>query len=88
MKIYPRWTSLALCAFLCLGASACSSTRTTFLDDGARGYAVTCKGYLNSWQACLIEAGHICEARGYKTVAGDEYDRSMIIACKDPAPAK
>lgn len=87
MKNRQRWISLVLCALPCLGATACSSTRTTFLEDGTRGYAVSCKGYLNSWQACLIKAGDLCESRGYRTVAGDEYDRSMIIACRNPAAA-
>jgi hypothetical protein len=76
---------MALCALVCLGTAACSSTPTTFLEDGTRGYAVTCKGYLNSWQACLVKAGRICQSRGYRTIAGEEYDRSMIIACNDSA---
>jgi hypothetical protein len=79
---------MALCALVCLGAAACSSTPTTFLEDGTRGYAVTCKGYLNSWQACLVKAGQICQSRGYRTIAGEEYDRSMLIACKDTAALK
>ena len=87
MKIYRQWPALVLCVFVCLGVSACS-TRTAFLEDGTRGYALSCKGYLNSWQACLVQAGRICESRGYRTIAGDEYDRTMIIACKEPGAAK
>lgn len=88
MNIHRQLRALALCTFACLGIAACSTTRTTFLDDGSRGYALSCKGYLNSWQACLIEAGQICGARGYRTIAGNEYDRNMIITCKDPGAAK
>jgi hypothetical protein len=83
MNIHRYWLSLAVCGLVCLGTSACSSTPTTYLEDGTRGYAVTCKGYLNSWEACLVKAGRICQSRGYRTVSGEEYDRSMIIACKD-----
>ncbi len=89
MKIYRHVSSLALCALVCLGTAACSSTpTTTYLEDGTRGYAVTCKGYLNSWQNCLIEAGRICQSRGFRTITGEEYDRSMIVACKDTATSK
>jgi hypothetical protein len=88
MNIFRRLPSMALCALGCLGAAACSSTPTTYLEDGTRGYAVTCKGYLNSWQNCLIEAGRICQSRGYRAIAGEEYDRSMIIACRDGATPK
>lgn len=81
-------TSLALCAFLGLGATACSSTRTTYLEDGGRGYSLSCKGYLNSWQNCLIKAGRMCKSRGYRTIASDEYDRTMLVTCKEPGAAK
>ncbi len=88
MNTFRQWRSLALCAFLCLGMTACSSTRTTYLEDGGRGYSLSCKGYLNSWQNCLIKAGRICESRGYRTITSDEYDRTMLVTCKDPGAAK
>lgn len=68
----------------CLSAASCGSTRTTFLDDGARGYSISCRGFFNSWDACLIKAGKICETRGYRTIRSEEYDRKLLIACKDP----
>lgn len=88
MNTPRQWISLVLCTFLCLGAAACSSTRTTYLEDGGRGYSLSCKGYLNSWQNCLIKAGRICESRGYRTIASDEYDRTMLVTCKERESAK
>lgn len=88
MKTRRHLAPLALCAFICCGLAACSATRTTYLADGGRGYAVGCKGYLNNWQACLVKAGAICKSRGYRTIAADEYDRTMIIACNETTAAK
>jgi hypothetical protein len=88
MNTQRLWSPLVWSAFLCLGATACSSTRTTYLEDGGRGYSLSCKGSLNSWQNCLIKAGRICESRGYRTIAADEYERTMLVTCKEPGSAK
>jgi len=84
MKTSWRWLPQILCVLASLGAVSCGSTRTMYLDDGARGYSISCKGYLNSWQSCLVKAGKICEARGYRTIRSEEYDRMLLIACKEP----
>ena len=65
-----------------LAASACSSQRTTYLPDGHSAYAISCRGFLNSWQSCLVRAGRICGARGYDVVRGEEADRELLFACK------
>jgi hypothetical protein len=65
--------------------SACGSLRTTYLANGDKGYAISCRGLLNTWDSCLVKAGRICGSRGYDTIEGDKYDRTMIIGCKAPA---
>lgn len=80
-----KWIPRILCVLACLAAAACGSIRTTFLEDGSRGYSISCKGYLTSWNSCLIKAGKICEARGYRTIRSEEYDRELLIACKEKA---
>lgn len=62
----------------------CSSTRMVYLDNGGTGYLVHCAGYFNSWENCLIKAGQTCRSRGYETVRTEEYDRSLLFACKAP----
>jgi len=62
---------------------ACTAgLRKTYLADGSRGYAISCRGFLNSWDSCLVKAGRICGPSGYETIEGDKYDRSMVIGCK------
>ena len=87
MRITWQWLPRIFCVLACLGAASCGSTRSMYLDDGARGYAISCKGYLNSWDSCLIKAGKLCEARGYRTIRSEIYDRQLLIACKDSAAA-
>jgi hypothetical protein len=67
-----------------LAISACSGQRTTYLPNGHKAYAISCRGFLNSWQSCLVEAGRICGARGYDTIRSEESDRELIFACKTP----
>ena len=92
MKTTSHWVGRLSCALasvlVCLVAASCSSTRTTFLEDGTRGYSISCKGYLNNWNSCLIKAGKICETRGYRTLRSEEYDRTLLIACRSPVAAK
>jgi hypothetical protein len=64
--------------------ASCGSTRRTYLADGNQGYLVSCKGFLNSWESCLVKAGKICGSRGYNTVRSEQYDRALVIACKAP----
>jgi len=74
---------------LCLAASpcltSCATKRATYLDNGVRGYVVTCGGVFNRWDSCLVKAGKICRDRGYDTIESGEYDRTLIIACKSPS---
>ena len=88
MKTSWQWFPRVLCVLACLGAVSCGSTRKMFLEDGTRGYSITCKGYLNNWESCLIKAGKLCESRGYRTIRSEEYDRTLLIACKEPMAAK
>lgn len=74
------WVSAALAASSCV-----TSRHTTFLPDGRMAYALSCKGFLDSWQSCLIKAGRICGTRGYQEIRSEEYDRELLIACKTQA---
>jgi hypothetical protein len=82
MRIGRLWVARILCALSSVAFVACSSQRATYLADGAKGYVITCKGYLNNWESCLIKAGKICRTRGYDTIRSEEYDRYLLIACK------
>jgi hypothetical protein len=83
------WTRAArlICVLASVALASCGSLRTTYLADGTRGYAISCRGFLNSWDSCLVKAGRICGSRGYDTIEGDKYDRSLLIGCKAPATA-
>ena len=66
-----------------LGAlSACSGQRVTYLPDGRKAYAISCRGVLNSWQTCLVRAGRICASRGYDAIRSEEGERELLFACK------
>lgn len=82
-----RWISRAACIAASLILVACSGLRTTYLEDGSRGYLVSCKGYLNSWESCLIKAGKICGTRGYNPIRSEPYDRTILFSCKDAVAA-
>jgi hypothetical protein len=69
---------------LCVVVSGCGTQRTTYLPDGRKAYAISCRGYLNSWQTCLVGAGRTCGTRGYDIIRGEEYDRELLFACKAP----
>ena len=85
MLNWKRLMTGALCVIAGLMLDACAGQRTIYLDNGAKGYLVTCKGYLNSWETCLLRAGKICRTRGYDTIRSEEYDRTLLIACNTPA---
>ncbi len=78
------WTGSAriACALLTVALASCASLRTTYLANGDKGYAISCRGFLNTWDSCLVKAGRICGARGYDTIEGDRYDRSLLIGCR------
>ena len=71
----------------CLALVAGAGLRTNHLTDRTRGYAISCRGFLNSWDSCLVKAGRICGARGYDTIEDDKYGRTLLIGCKSPATA-
>jgi len=79
-----HWRILLIAVALALIAS-CVGQRRTYLPDGRVAYAVSCRGFLNSWQSCLIKAGRICGVRGYQAIRSEEYDREMLIACNPRA---
>jgi hypothetical protein len=66
---------------IALAMTSCAGQRTTYLPDGRMAYAISCRGFLNSWQSCLIKAGRICGMRGYQPIRSEEYDRELLIAC-------
>lgn len=83
MQTVRAWAAAVICALSAVGLVSCaSSSRTTYLADGSRGYAVACKGFLNTWDSCLVKAGRICGARGYNTINEDQYDRTLLFGCK------
>ena len=73
------------CALTLIALASCASLHTTYLANGNRGYSISCRGFLNTWESCLVKAGRICGSRGYDTIEGDRYDRTMLIGCKGPA---
>jgi len=87
MQTFSVWAARMACALASLALVSCVNLRTTYLADGSKGYAVSCKGFLSSWESCLVKAGRICGPRGYDTVEGDRYDRTMLIGCKSPQTA-
>jgi hypothetical protein len=78
------WLRRLLLLSVCLLGSACATQKTTYLPDGRKAYAISCKGFLNSWQSCLVNAGRICGMRGYDAIRSEEYDREMLFVCKSP----
>lgn len=78
---------VGICVLAGVSLVSCASLRKTYLADGNRGYAISCRGFLNSWDSCLVKAGRICGARGYETIEGDKYDRRLLIGCRGPATA-
>jgi hypothetical protein len=87
MRTIGLWVARVVCVLASVTLVSCASLRTTYLADGSRGYAISCRGFLNTWDSCLVKAGRICGARGYETIEGDKYDRSLLIGCKAPATA-
>ena len=84
MRMNRLWTG-ALCALAGLAVAACGGLHKTYLPDGNRGYSISCRGFLNTWDSCLVKAGRVCGARGYDTLRSSEFDRALLIACKAPA---
>jgi hypothetical protein len=87
MRTIRVWAARLVWALASVALVSCGSLRTTYLADGIRGYAISCRGFLNTWDSCLVKAGRICGPRGYDTIEGDKYDRTFLIGCKGPATA-
>jgi hypothetical protein len=85
MEISRRWRILALGLAAGLAATACVGPRATYLENGNKGYLITCRGYFNTFDSCLVKAGQICKSQGYDTIRSDEYDRTLLVACKTSA---
>jgi hypothetical protein len=86
LKITLRAAQLAVVC-LALACAACRSQHATYAPDGRRGYAITCRGLLNSYSNCLVKAGRACGSNGYELLKGNEDDREILIACKIPQTA-
>jgi hypothetical protein len=71
-------------AALALTLAGCGSLKPTYVEDGRQGFFISCKGYLNSWSSCVVKAGRMCRNKGYSIIHSDEYDRTLLIACKLP----
>jgi hypothetical protein len=84
MRMTSSWTARLLCAVVSVALASCGSLRTTYLANGTKGYAVSCRGFLNTWDSCLVKAGQICGSRGYDTIESDKYGRTLLIGCKSP----
>lgn len=84
--MWLRWSKCgrALCLVASLALGACATQRSTYLESGARGYLITCGGFFNRWESCLVKAGQICRGEGYETIRSVEYDRVLLVACKTP----
>lgn len=87
MRTIGIWAGRMLCVLASVALASCAGLRTTYLADGTRGYAISCRGFLNTWDSCLVKAGRICGPRGYDTIEGDKYDRSLLIGCKNTSAA-
>jgi len=85
MRARGRGPSLALCLLVSFALASCANARRTYLDTGARGYLITCGGFFNQWESCLVKAGRTCRGSGYDTIRSVEYDRVLLISCKTPA---
>jgi hypothetical protein len=82
-----QWAARMAGVAALLTLASCGGLRTTYLADGSQGYLVSCKGFLNSWESCLVKAGKICGPRGYNTIRSEPYDRTILFACKLPEAA-
>jgi len=87
MKTVRSWAAAVICALTSITLISCAGQRTTYLADGSKGYAVHCRGLLNTWDSCLVKAGRICGTRGYNTITEDQYDRTLLFGCKSSAAA-
>jgi hypothetical protein len=85
MQTVRTWAAAVICALTSITVASCASERTTYLANGARGYSVSCRGFLNSWDSCLVKAGRICGTRGYDVINEDQYDRTLMFGCKSAA---
>ena len=87
MQTVRSWAAAVITALLSVTLVSCAGGRTTYLADGSRGYSVSCRGLLNTWDSCLVKAGRICGPRGYNTINEDQYDRTLLFGCKSAATA-
>jgi hypothetical protein len=87
MRTIGMWAARMVGVLASVALASCAGVRTTYLADGTRGYSVSCRGFLNTWDSCLVKAGRICGMRGYDTIEGDKYDRSLLIGCKSNGTA-
>lgn len=65
-----------------LGLVSCTHVHMANVEDGRQGYYISCKGWSNSWTSCLVKAGRVCGVRGFEKLHDDEYDRTLVVACR------
>jgi hypothetical protein len=72
----------AICVVLVTLNTGCAHPVATFLPDGQKGYAISCRGFTRDWKGCLVTAGHLCGSNGYEVAYSDEFQRELIVSCK------
>lgn len=84
-----------------LVATGCATSKPAYMPDGRQGHVIDCSSEFLTWGQCYEKAGQLCKDKGYERVAekADESvsasgwyasssnSRTLVVACKDGAPA-
>ena len=87
MRTIWVWSVRVVGVLTSVALVSCTGVRTTYLSSGVKGYSISCRGFVNTWDSCLVKAGQLCGPQGYDTVHGDRYDRMLLIGCKQAGTA-
>jgi hypothetical protein len=87
MRVLGFWVARIVSVLGTAALVSCGGLRHTYLADGSRGYAISCRGFLNTWDSCLVKAGKVCGTRGYETIEEDRYGRTLLIGCHSSTSA-
>ena len=68
---------------MALAIAGGASPKATYSERGQKAYLVTCRGPFKSWSSCFVKAGRLCKESGFEMAHGDEFDRKMIVSCKE-----
>ena len=64
----PGLMHIAFCSALCLLAACATPSEQVDLNDGGKGYRITCGGAWSSVSDCYEKAGKLCGNKGYNVV--------------------